>query len=149
MHYSIAPSLTKLFNLSLISGTFPSEWKVARIVPIPKTDSPSVSASDYRPISILPVVSKVLEHHVKEFIEEHVAENAPISKHQWPRGFMHHRSSTSALISVIHDWISSLDLGNEVCIVFFDIRKAFDSVPHTPLLQKLLDIGLNLLIPIF
>ena len=93
-YYSIAPSLTKLFNLSLISGTFPSEWKAARIVPIPKTDSPSVSASDYRPISILPVVSKVLERHVKEFIEEHVAENAPISKHQW--GFMHHRSSTSA-----------------------------------------------------
>ena len=86
-------------------------------------------------------MSKVLERHMKEFIEEHVAENAPISKHQW--GFMHHRSSTSALISVIHDWISSLDSGNEVCIVFFDIRKAFNSVPHTPLLQKLLDIGLN------
>ena len=46
--YSIVPSLTKLFNLSLISGTFPSEWKAARIVPIPKTDSPSVSTSDYR-----------------------------------------------------------------------------------------------------
>ena len=44
---------------------------------------------------------------------------------------------------MIHDWISSLDSGNEVCIIFFDIRKAFDSVPHTPLLQKLLDIGLN------
>ena len=86
-------------------------------------------------------MSKVLERHVKEFIKEHVAENAPISKHQW--GFMHHRSSTSALISVIHDWIFSLDSGNEVCIVYFDIRKAFDSVPHTPLLQKLLDIGLN------
>ena len=66
--YSIAPSLTKFFNLSLISSTFPSEWKVARIVPIPKTDSPSVSASDYQPISILPVVSKVLERHVKRAI---------------------------------------------------------------------------------
>ena len=50
---------------------------------------------------------------------------------------------TSALISVIYDWISSLDSGNKVCIVLFEIRKAFDSVPHTPLLQKLYDIGLN------
>ena len=55
---------------------------------------------------------------------------------------MHHRSSTSVLISVIHDWLSALDAGKEVCIVFFDIRKAFDSVPHAPLLQELQDIGL-------
>ena len=106
-------------NLSLTSGAFPSEWKVARIVPIPKTGSPGASASGYRPISILPIVSKVLEHHVKELIEEYIADDAPISKHQW--GFMHHRSSTSALISVYHDWLSSLDSGEEVCIVFFDV----------------------------
>ena len=139
--YGIAPSLTKLFNLSLTSGTFPNEWKTARIVPIPKTDSPSASVSGYRPISILPIVSKVLERHVKELIEVFLADNAPISKHQW--GFMHHRSSTSALISVYHDWLSSLDSGMEVCIVFFDVKKAFDSVPHIPLLQKLKDVGLD------
>ena len=139
--YSIAPSLTELFNLSLTSGTFPSEWKLARVVPIPKTDTPSTSTSGYRPISILPIVSKVLERHVKEIIDVYLAENSPISNHQW--GFMHHRSSTSALISVIHDWLNALNNGHEVCVVFFDVRKAFDSVPHIPLLQKLSDIGLN------
>ena len=56
---------------------------------------------------------------------------------------MHHRSSTSALISVYHDWLSSLDSGEEVCIVFFDVKKAFDSVPHIPLLQQLKDVGLG------
>ena len=56
---------------------------------------------------------------------------------------MHHRSSTAALISVIHDWLSALDNGHEVCVVFFDMRKAFDSVPHIPLLQKLSDVGVN------
>ena len=127
--------------LSLTKGIFPSEWKIARVVPIPKTNPPSSSASGYRPISILHIVNKVLERHVKELVEEFLSDNAPISKHQW--GFMHHRSSTSALISVFHDWLSALDSGHEVCIVFFDVRKAFDSVPHIPLLQKLANLGLN------
>ena len=139
--YSIAPSLTKLFNLSLKTGIVPSEWKIARIVPIPKTDCPSTSTSGYRPISVLPIISKVLEQHVKELIDDYVANNAPISKYQW--GFMHQRSSTSALISVTHDWHCSLDSGKEVCIVFFDVKKAFDSVPHIPLLQKLSEAGLD------
>ena len=77
---------------------------MGRIVPIPKTDSPSNSTSGYRPISILPVVSKVLERHVKTVIDDYLAENSPISCHQW--GFMPHRSSTSALISVIHDSVA-------------------------------------------
>ena len=53
---SIAPSLTKLFNLSLTTGTVPNEWKIARIVPLPKIDCPSASTSDYRPISVLPCI---------------------------------------------------------------------------------------------
>ena len=56
---------------------------------------------------------------------------------------MHHRSSTSALINVVHDWLGVLDNGHEICVVFFDVQKAFDSVPHIPLLQKLADIYIN------
>ena len=138
--YSIASSLTNLFNRFLTTGTYPSEWKHARIVPVPKSDSPSTSVSGYRPISILPIVSKVLERHVKD-IDEFLTEVYPISDYQW--GFMHHRSSVSALIAVIHDWLNALDSGLEVCVVFFDVKKAFDSVPHAPLLEKLAEIGLN------
>ena len=90
---NIAPSLMKLFNLSIITGC-PDDWKIARIVPIPK-------ASDilcllhpiiYRLISILPIVSKVLERHTSSIIMDEVA---PISTNQW--GFMPGRSTTSAL----------------------------------------------------
>jgi hypothetical protein len=63
-------------------------------------------------------VSQFLEQHVKEIVDEYLAENSPISNHRW--GFMHYRSSTSALISVIHDWLSVLDNGHEVYIVFFE-----------------------------
>ena len=78
---SIAPSLTKLFNLSITTGCCPDDWKVARIVPIPKANKMSYPAN-YRPISILPIVSKVLERHISNIIMDHLEGVAPISSNQ-------------------------------------------------------------------
>ena len=75
---SIAPSLTKLFNLSITTGCFPEDWKIVRIVPIPKVDNRS-SPANYRPISILPIISKVLEGHISSLIMNHLESVAPIS----------------------------------------------------------------------
>lgn len=77
---------------------------------------------------------------MKDIIDEFLAQTYPISDCQW--GFMNHRS---ALITVINDWLSALDCGHEVCVIFFkfDVKKAFDSVPHAPLLEKLSAIGLS------
>ena len=97
--------------------------------------------SNFRPISILSIISKVLERVVYQYIFQHLCLTSPISPKQW--GFLPGRSTTSALLSVIHNWLQQLDLGFDVCTVYFDLRKAFDSVPHRPLLQKLLDIQLN------
>ena len=138
---SIAPSLCRLFNLSISTGTFPTSWKLGRITPIPKGTNKSLP-SCYRPIpTVLPVASKLIEHHVKATIEEFLQANAPISSSQW--GFMSNQSTVSALIRVLNDWQGALDQGNEVYIVFFDVSKAFDTVPHLPLLQKLSEIGLD------
>ena len=122
-------------------GVFPTDWKLARIVPVPKNDNLKTSVSGYRTISILPAVSKVLERHVNKLILDHVCETYPISNRQW--GFMHHCSSISALISVIYDWLYALDRGLEVCVFFFDVQKTFDLVPHISLLHKLEEIGIN------
>ena len=97
--------------------------------------------SGYRPISILPVISKVIEQHIKTIIETHLQHNAPISERQW--GFMSSRSTMSALIKVVDDCSQALDQGHEVCAVFFDVRKAFDTVPHLLLLQTLDKLGLS------
>jgi len=59
---SISPSVTALFNLSLKQATFPDEWKVANMSPIPKPGDPSVAAN-YRPISVLSIISKLLESY--------------------------------------------------------------------------------------
>ena len=125
--------------MSISTGVYPSDWKVARIVPVPKGTDQSL-VSGYRPISILPVVSKLVEQHVKLLIEDHLQNNAPISSHQW--GFISSRSSVSALIRVIDALSLALDQGFEVCMIFFDVSKAFDTVPHVP--RPLLDTLENL-----
>lgn len=137
---SIAPSLTKLFNLSIATGCFPTGWKCARITPIFKSADPALP-SNYRPISILPIVSKVLERHIYNLVFDHLAISSPISISQW--GFMPNRSTTSALCNLSHDCLKCLDDGSEIGSVFFDLRKAFDSVPHAALLDKLLALQLN------
>jgi len=138
--YSIAPSLTKLFNRSIASGCYPQAWKLARIVPIHKPGD-KATLSNYRPISILSIVSKLLERHVHTVVSNFLAVNAPISPCQW--GFMPHRAATSALCSITHNWSQALDGGNEICLIFFDLRKAFDSVPHLHLLDKLAALHLD------
>ena len=80
----------------------------------------------YVTVSILPIVSKLLERHIHSLIFKHLLQNCPISPFQW--GFMPRRSTTSALCTLVHDWLSQLDNGNEICSIFFDVRKAFDSV---------------------
>ena len=79
--YSIAPSLTKLLNLSLRSNSIPSAWKKAPVVPIPKSSGLS-DLANYRPISLLPIVSKVLERHVYGIIMDHLHLHNPLTTSQ-------------------------------------------------------------------
>ena len=88
-----------------------------------------------------PSSSKVLEHVIYRIIFQHLRNHWPISSNQW--GFLSCRSSISVALSVTHDWPQHLDEGHDMCAVYFDLCKAFDSVPHRPLLQKLIDIQLK------
>ena len=83
--FSIAPSLTKLFNQSISSGILPLSWKKSLVVPIPKNKELS-NPSNYRPISLLPIVSKVLERHIHILIIDHLQHSHPLSAFQW--GFL-------------------------------------------------------------
>ena len=80
--YSIAPRITNLFNKSIMSGRLPSAWKLSYIVPVPKGDDDS-NVANYRPISLLPIVSKLLERHMYWVIAKHFEVNSPVSIHQW------------------------------------------------------------------
>ena len=131
---SIAPSIHKLFNLSIRLGRIPHQWKHSMIVPIPKSTR-MADPGNYRPISLISILCKLLEKHICSLMHDHLSNFHQLSNSQW--GFRSGRSTVTALLSVTHDWFSALECGKEVCAVFFDYRKAFDSVPHQPLLKKL------------
>ena len=109
---SIAPSLCRLFNLSIFTGTFPTSWNLGRITPIPKGTNKSLP-SCYRPISVLPFASKPFERHVKAAVEKFLQ---VISSSQW--GFMSNQSTVSVLIKVLDEWQWALDQDSEVCVAF-------------------------------
>ena len=135
---SIALPLTTLFNLSLSTGKFPDMWKLAGVVPIPKSKDKN-DPCNYRPISLLSIVSKLLEKIVYTILWEHLLEYYPLSLSQW--GFQKGKSATNALLSTTSDWHLFLDKRIDVLCVFFDFKKAFDTVPHGKLMEKVSRIG--------
>ena len=139
---NIAPSVTNLFNISLKTGCFPASWKLSHIVPISKLNVPTNHGpSNYRPISLLPILSKILERHVYALITDHLSNNCPISDQQW--GFQGKKSTVLALLSATYDWFKTTDTGDEICAVFFDIKKAFDTVPLRSLIKKLKALNIS------
>lgn len=129
----IAPSLTFIFNLSLSSGIFIDDWKNARVCPVYKGNDRR-DMGNYRPISILPIISKVFEKEVFQQLYHYLKVNSVLSKFQ--SGFRPLHSTVSALIQMCDDWSDNMDKGKLTGVVFLDIRKAFDSVDHSILLEK-------------
>ena len=91
---------------------------------------------------ILPILGKLLERHIYELIlHHHLQSSNVLTASQW--GFLEGRSTVTALIKCTDDWLKSLEDGSDTCAIFFDFRKAFDSVPHHPLIVKLRALGLD------
>ena len=128
----IAPSLTFIFNLSLATGIYIDEWKQARVTPIFKSGDRR-QCENYRPISILPVVSKVFEREVFRQLYSYLTENSLLSKFQ--SGFRPKHSTATALIQMCDEWLENMDNGKLNGVVFLDIKKAFDSINHHILLK--------------
>ena len=135
--YAIAPSLCSLFNHSLHTGTVPSEWKSADVSPIHKTDKKEL-AINYRPISLLSIISQVLERCVCNRFYEHIQDSINEAQH----GFLHGRSCATQLLSTLHRIGQLLDKNTQTDILFLDFAKDFDSVDHVILLRKLKHCGI-------
>ena len=136
----IAPSLTKLFNMSLTKGVFPKQWKVANVTPVHKKDAKSLT-NNYRPISLLSIVGKVLEKIVFKRVFNYFRDNFLLSVFQ--SGFTPGDSTVNQLVNLYHILCEALDKKKEVRIVFCDISKAFDRVWHKGLIYKLECMGIR------
>jgi hypothetical protein len=130
--------ITKLFNTSLRTGKLPSEWKKANVVPVFKKGS-KLEVSNYRPISLLPIISKVLERCVLNKIIDTI--RPKISNMQY--GFMKGKSTTTQIITVLSNIHNIFDTRDKTDVIYFDLAKAFDSVPHKLLLHKLQSFGIH------
>ena len=137
---AIAPTLTTIFNESLSQLRVPDEWKISNVTPILKSGDPS-SPSNYRPISLLSLVSKVLERIVHMRISSFLYANSLLSNCQF--GFRPRSSTQEALLSVTRSWFNFLAKHCQVGCVFFDMKKAFDSVPHDRIILSLSNIGIR------
>lgn len=136
----VLPALTAIFNKSLSTSTFPSAWKLAIVRPLQKSSCPQ-SPSDFRPISILPALSKCLERLVHQQWFSHIKTNNILSSYQ--SGFRSNHSTTSALLKITDDIRHAMDKTQITVLTLFDFSKAFDSVFHPLLFIKLLKCGFS------
>ena len=138
--HTIAPFLTRLFNLSFSTNTLPSQWKTAIISPIHKKGSRS-TAENYRPISLTSAICRVLETILKNIIIEYIYQKNLIAEHQ--HGFLPGRTTTTQLLNALNDWTTSLENNESTHVIYTDFAKAFDRVSHEKLIQVLKSFGID------
>lgn len=136
--YSLLEPIHYIFNRCLSEGVFPSIWKSARIVPVHKGGSKN-DVENYRPISILPAISKVFESVVHKLIYPSLHTKIIEQQH----GFVQNRSTTTNLLIYTSYLFEALDANKQTDSIYTDFRKAFDRVDHKILLYKLAFNGIR------
>jgi hypothetical protein len=136
----IATPLAHIFNLSLSSGNFPKKLKLCRVIPLFKAGN-ALECDNYRPISLLSSISKILEKIVAQKLIHHLLSNDLLYSHQY--GFLPNRSTEHNLMQIMNYISQALNEGNLCIAVFLDLRKAFDVCNHEILLKKLEKMGVR------
>jgi hypothetical protein len=136
----LSPILASIINKSLIQGIFPNSFKMARVTPIYKGGD-KTDTGNYRPISVLPLFSKIFEKIVHKQLFRYL--NAHGILHENKYGFRSNKNTTQAIINHLQYLYNNIDSNFIVFTLFLDFRKAFDCVDHQILLSKLRSYGLR------
>ncbi len=138
---SLAKPLCLIFNLSLKTGVYPKKWKSAHVIPIFKNKGDNKNCDFYRPISLLPCISKIFEKLIFSHIYEFLRKNKIIAPNQ--SGFTPGDSAIFQISHIIDKMSRSMDQGQEVTAIFLDLAKAFDVVWRKGLIFKLERVGIR------
>ena len=136
----LSPVICKLINMSISSGVFPSLLKKAKVIPLHKGGDSTI-CSNYRPISILHILSKIFEKAAHIQLVKYLESNNILCNEQF--GFRRNCTTTNATMQLLTYLYRELDNGNYVFSLFIDFKKAFDSVNHNILLSKLYHYGIR------
>ena len=118
--------LIELFNDILISGIIPQQWKIAMVIPICKPEKPKHRVENYRPISLLPCISKIIEKMISKRLMWYLEEQNLISANQY--AFRSGKGTTEALLMIDEIICNTLSSGNHISLLSFDSEKAFDRI---------------------
>ena len=137
----IAPALSFLYQQSITTGEVPDDWRKALVSPIFKKGVTKADPANYRPISLMCLCCKVLEHIVLSHMAKHLSSHNIILDAQ--HGFRERLSTVTQLITSVHDWATTIEHRGQTDVVLLDFSKAFDKVSHRHLSAKLHYYGIR------
>lgn len=137
----LAPFVTKLFNASITMKVIPDDWKFARVSPIYKGKGDKKVLGNYRPISVITHIAKILEKEMQRQLLTYLVENEFITIDQ--SAYRQYHNTQTSLHRVVDDWIENICDGVLTGVCLLDIRKCFDTIDHHILLQKLEFYGIK------
>lgn len=133
--------LSDIINLSFCTGIYIDKLKISRIVPIYKEKGDKLATKNYRPISLLPNINKIVEKMMHSRLYDFLEDKNIIFESQF--GFRKKHSTTHALVDLTEAIRSAIDNNKFACGIFIDLQKAFDTVDHKILLEKLEHYGVR------
>ena len=137
----VCVSLAKIINATFMTGILPDDWKCAKVTPIYKNKGSRDEASNYRPISVICHIAKIMEKAVQVQLKDYLLDHNFISHVQ--SAYLKDHSTQSSLLNIVSELFDGINTNNVNTLCFLDLQKCFDTIDHKILLHKMNKYGIR------